>query len=141
MVWCKKGCPLFGFLLFINVVGALAAFITGWWLIDNSYEPFLHNLYLEEVDGGTNQSQADEEDESSGLSSISSAMFVIGVITIVVAIFSFVWNVVDILLLLIPCVDEETGRPALGTFHDTLRKQLADVKPIGKPETAMKGRV
>ena len=29
MVWCKKGCPLFGFLLFINVVSAVAAFFIG----------------------------------------------------------------------------------------------------------------
>ena len=64
MVWFKKGCPLFGFLLFINVVAAVAVLFIGWWLIDNSYEPFLHNIYLEEVDGGTNQSQEDEEDES-----------------------------------------------------------------------------
>ena len=141
MVWCKKGCPLFGFLLFINVVAAVAALYIGWWLIDNSYEPFLHNIYLEEVDGGTNQSQEDEEDESHGLTSIYSGMFIIGVITIVVAIFSFIWNVVDILLLLLPCVDEETGRPALGTFHDTLRTQLTNVKPIGKPDTATEGRV
>ena len=141
MVLCKKGYPLFGFLLFINLLGAGAALFIGWWLIDNSYEPFLHNLYLEEVDGGTNQSQEDEEDESQGLTSIASAMYIIGVITIIVAIFSFVWNVVDILLLLIPCVDNETGRPALGTLHDTLRTQLADVKPIGKPDTPTKGRV
>ena len=137
MVWYKKGCPLFGFLLFINMVAAVAAFYVGWWLIDNSYEPFLHNIYLEEVDGGTNQSQEDEEDEAHGLTTISSGMFIIGVITIVVAIFCFVWNVVDILLLLLPCIDEETGRPAFGT----LRAQLADVKPIGKPDTPTKGRV
>ena len=121
---------MFGFILFINLMGAIAAFTIGWWLIDNSYEPYIHKTYLEEVDGGTNMSEEDEADEANTLSSITIAMFYIGVVVIFVAIFSFVWNVVDILLLLLPCVQETTGRPMLKSYHDTLRTDLADVKPI-----------
>ena len=37
MAWTHSGCPLFGFLLFLNLMAGSVVFAMGWWLIEKSY--------------------------------------------------------------------------------------------------------
>ena len=44
----RRGCPLFGFLLFMNLIGFFACIFIGWWLIDWSYDVLKTRMLTDE---------------------------------------------------------------------------------------------
>ena len=107
---CERGCPLFGTLLFLNLVGLIGAFGIAAILMYNADYP----SWAEYFEDG--------------------AVIVAIMITISGTV-CFLWNAIDIWMLLAPCVSDKTGKPCLENCHNKLRTDLANVEPIKTPGT------
>jgi len=136
MAWTKGDChncsPLFVFLLLINSAAAAVTITMGWWLIMGYYNLYDANLLDKEASGYKGHFSEDRQYQ------VDLAMWglaTIGISIIVAAVFSFSWNVLDILILIVPCISR-SGKPCYGfpcgcmQCHNCLRTNLANVEPI-----------
>ena len=55
--------------------------------------------------GGVGMSPEDEADQVKTLNQINNIMHIVGVLIITMGLLCFVWNLVDLLFLLAPCID------------------------------------
>ena len=114
-------CPYFGVLLVWNVLGAVGSFAIAWTLISASTDIHHHM-----------QGVVNPEDREA-LHCISSVAGSVGGISIVLGLLSFVWNVADIVTILLPC---QSTRSLLGQYQDKLKTDLVQLKPILAEQTS-----
>ena len=133
----RRGCPLFGFLLFMNFVGFFACIFIGWWLIDWSYDVLKTRMLTDENFFKGMSGFADEQaQENVGnsyydvLTMIQYSMMVVGSVVIAFGVIAFFWNAFDIWMLLVPWLNRNTGKPLLGCYHDNIRRQLPNMEPV-----------
>ena len=112
------GVPYFGVLLVWNVLGVIGSFATAWKLIGASTD--IHHHVQEVVN-------PDDRETLQGISSVAGS---VGGISIVLGLLSFVWNVADIVTILVPPCQSSTGS-LLGQYQDKLKIDLVQWrKPI-----------
>ena len=133
----RRGCPLFGFLLFMNLVGFFACIFIGWWLTDWSYDILKTRMLTDENFFDRMSGFSDEQAQGSlgdsyfdVLTRIQYFMMVIGSIVIVFGVITFSWNALDIWMLLVPWMNRNTGKPLLGCYHNETRRQLPNMEPV-----------